>query len=518
MVKQPRSFFPAFDLLTLKDMAKKPSSLCDFITRCEAKIREGRGGDLIAELRKLNTAKIARQDRLPLANICRRVGQINLGLKILAPVVRADPKLREEPAGNGEKGEYAVLLMKNGSCPEAMRLLKEIDEDPDGKIQLQQAFCHIIQREPAAAAPLLRRYIAHCDWDYSKLIGQVNLASVLIDLGEVKEASSWIEKNIALCEHGGYHRLRANNLELRAQIRVAERDFRGAERDLNAAREILAEDAGTDLLMIRRWQAILRSLSAGDARFLHEFRVEAAQRQHWDSLRETDLYLLKVQYDVARHEHLFFGSPYADFRAHLAREVPVSLHRDVYFYGGSETAFFDVERGIFHGPEAGDFVPGGKSHQLLETLLRDFYRPVSLGGIFTALFPDEYYDVNSSPGRIHQVIRRTRAWIRDRALPFEIVETSGCYRLHVTGAYGFLVGKDRRPVDGNRLEWERFARSPAAAGDFVAQNIADVLGVSRTRSLELLKWAAQNSLVEKFGNNRATRYRLTDTDPQRIAG
>ena len=483
------------------------SSLSDLIAECEVHIRNGRGREVVPKLRKVTLAKVPREERLPFANICRRLNLISLGLKTLSSVVRADPKLNEDPPTNAEKGEYSVLLMKNGSYVEATRLLTEIRE-PDEKIQLQTAFCHIFQRRPSAAVPLLQSYIARSEWGYTRLIGSVNLASVLIDLGRREEAQELIEKNIEASDEGDYHRLKANNLELRAQIRIAKQDFIGAEKDLAVAEGLLSTDSGTDLLFIRRCQAILGSLRSAEPGPLLRFKEQVIEKRHWESLREVDLSLLKVSYDRALHEHLFFGSPYADFRSQIAREIEIRLTSDYYIYGRADAPLLEIGTGEFQGLDSGRSFPvGGKTHQLMEILMRDFYRPISLGGVFEGLFPGEYFDANSSPDRVYQILRRTRAWIKKSMLPFEIVETEGAYNIRVTGEIGIIVSSERKPVDANQLNWKRFIVSPFPKNGFVAQHITDVLGISRSQALELLKWAQEQDLIDKVGSGRSTRYR-----------
>src|SRR3954471_14229944 len=94
------------------------------VNECEALIRSGQDHKVSRELAKLNTAKVARKWRLPIANIARRTSQITIGLRLLTPVVRSENN--ENKPTPEELCEYAILLQRAGSVNEALSILENL--------------------------------------------------------------------------------------------------------------------------------------------------------------------------------------------------------------------------------------------------------------------------------------------------------------------------------------------------------------------------------------------------------
>src|SRR5436190_321363 len=96
------------------------------ISESESYIRSGRTGAASQLLKKINASAVAREVRLPLANLCRRAGLISLGIKLLSAVVRPKQEL-EIAATNSELAEYGVLLHRFGALSESLAVLNSVD-------------------------------------------------------------------------------------------------------------------------------------------------------------------------------------------------------------------------------------------------------------------------------------------------------------------------------------------------------------------------------------------------------
>src|SRR5262249_16869388 len=140
------------------------------------------------------------------------------------------------------------------------------------------------------------------------------------------------------------------------------------------------------------------------------------------------------------------GTPYEAFRSRVCAELDHHPEKSFYLLGAEGTPCMDITTGKINGEDALD--SGRIGHQLIEVLLRDFYRPVKLCEIFAQLFPDEHFDIFSSPNRVHQLLFRTRHWIEQRQLPFSITEEHGYYTLQRAEEFSFLIPYERRPVAG----------------------------------------------------------------------
>ncbi len=251
----------------------------------------------------------------------------------------------------------------------------------------------------------------------------MNLAAALIGTQSLREARGLLDENIALAASAGHQRLEGNCLELRAQVHIQQARFSEARADLDRAALIFTGEQTIDQLFVRKWQAIIEGLSSGSSEAISRFQREAEERQHWESVREADLYQVKVKFN---HEHflrLYVGTPYESYRQRIERELGRVPAEDSYRFGRAEGDALDLRTGRITSENA--LNPGKKIHQLFELLSRDLYRPIRLGGIFTELFQGECFDIFSSPSRVHQLIRRARRWLEETETPLLILEDGG---------------------------------------------------------------------------------------------
>lgn len=466
--------------------------------------RRVRDGQMVAAqhlLTTINTAQVPRAYRRPLAQLSRRAGVIAIGLKLLTPLVLAEKHgLNEEPTPE-ELAEYAILLQRNGSIKEAVGHLARIDAGSVPDAHLYRSFCHFSRWEYELAIPVLRLYIDAKHDEYARLVGRVNLAAALAMTRHHDEAL--LEIAAALPHAPG--RIRANLLELRAQVAIQSDRPADAERDLEDAARLLADAPTHDGLFILKWRAVLAATRTRSPLALHEFRDQAMKRGRWESAREADLQALRVHFDHPRFEHLLFGSPYPAFRSRVQRELGVtSLLRET-IHGDREGACFDVATGRLAGRELTK--PGSKAHQLVEILLRDFYRPANMGGLFAELFPGEYFDIFSSPDRVHQILRRTRRWLREASLPARILENGGNYRLETMPGLGFRVPLRRQSADWYAIHLASLQERFSAGAKISAARLREVLGFTEAEYKRFVKWALEEKRLARVGGGRSTGYR-----------
>ncbi|MEK7356468.1 MAG: hypothetical protein AAB250_08465, partial [Bdellovibrionota bacterium] len=373
--------------------------------------KAGRVGDAIKRLAALNTAPVPREWRLPLANVCRRTGLISTGLKLLfREIYPATRRPESEVATAGELAEYGVLLHRFGSLAESVEILKKADPALAPEALLFQAFCHFNRWEYAAAVPMLERYVALQAAPYQKFIGQVNLSAALVWSEQWQRGLEVVSENIETARASGYGRLQGNSHELRAQIHIYRRDFAKARQDLEASSKLLGTSGVLDSLFVRKWQTIVESFESKDVSKLEGLRREAIERRDGETAREADRFRLLIDFDQATFERLLFGTPYPEFRKMICRQMRRLPTRLDYVIGEGARCL-DVRSGEIAGSEE-ELRAGGKCHKVLDVLMSDFYRPTRLGGLFAELFPGEYFDIFSSPGRIHQILFRTRAWAK----------------------------------------------------------------------------------------------------------
>lgn len=479
------------------------------VGECDEQIKAGRVGEAVKRLTGLNTARVPREWRHPLANLCRRVGLISTGLKLLFHVVYPErAKVAEPPPTSAELAEYGVLLHRFGSLRESVAILKRANPGEAPETLLFQAFCHFNRWEYATAVPLLENYVAHQSAPYQKFIGEVNLSAALVWSEQWPRALEVVSRNIETAHANGYGRLEGNSYELRAQIHIYKRDFAKARADLEASGRLLGTSTVVDSLFVKKWQTILEALESRDPSKLSLLKGESLARRDGETAREADRFRLLISFDRTVFENLIYGTPYPEFRKMICRQLRQQPPTDVHLIGKPGGIVFDVESGRLSCEQVEPLKPGGKCHKMLELLSRDFYQPTRLGGVFAELFPGEYFDVFSSPGRVHQVLFRTRAWAKENSLPIEIKEANGFYSIEVGDGFALRVPYERHDVSGPALQWQKLGSLLGGAREFTAKEAREKLGLPRTTFQRLIAWAESERKIERVGEYNSTIYRL----------
>ena len=470
---------------------------------CDRMIRAGQTQAAAQRLGKINTAQVPRAWRLKLARLSRRSGSIALGLRLLTPLVSENRRgiLTGSPTP-AERAEYAALLFRCGAVREALESLTTIDvkEAPDAA--LFSAFCLFSQWDYERAVPSLEAYLRHVSDPYASLIGKVNLSAALVSTGRYANAETTIGECLEQTRSSGASRLEANCLELSTQMDVLRGNLTGAEASLARAEEILGDARTHDQLFIRCWRAFLDARKTGNKIPLLEFRQEALRRKRHETVREADLLALMIDFDQGDFDYLYFGTPFEAFRDRMTRLTGRAPSGDTYRLGGAEANCFDIMTGFSN---AGLALPQGeKIHQLIEILLRDFYRPMTTAGLFAALYPTERFNIFTSPTRVHQVVSRTRRWTDGSQAGFAVRCKGACYSLTISELVAFSLPKHRASVDTFELR-VRQLRALQSTG-FTARDASQTLGLSRSESRRVLEIALAQGVIEKYGAGPRTRY------------
>src|SRR4051812_39440456 len=91
----------------------------------EELVRKGEHNEARRALEAIPLRTIQRKDIAGMANLCRRVGLIERGIRLLNPIVRGNLALTS--ATEKESIEYAVLLTRLGGYHEAREILAQIE-------------------------------------------------------------------------------------------------------------------------------------------------------------------------------------------------------------------------------------------------------------------------------------------------------------------------------------------------------------------------------------------------------
>jgi hypothetical protein len=221
-------------------------------------------------------------------------------------------------------------------------------------------------------------------------------------------------------------------------------------------------------------------------------------------VREAEFYLLKVRFSRAGFDHLIFGTPFSSYRTRICRHLKSLPDKTEYILGSEGAPCFDLRSGEISGRIS--LNPGKKTHQLIGVLLQDLYRPIRTGGLFAELFPDEHFDILSSPDRVHQVLRRCRRWMEAERIPAKIVAHRGNYSIRIQGEFSFLLHLHRQVPSNLGVQLGKlinlFTDSP-----FGAREAREKLDLPLTSFNRLINWSIEHGHIQRTGSGPSTKYR-----------
>lgn len=486
----------------------KISKLIEF---CENEVREGRLATATKALASVNLSSVARELRLPMANLCRRLRMHFQGLRLLTPVVYQTKRKWAEEASPEELTEYAILLERAGGIREALRIAEKIDSTKVPQALFCRISCLVSQWDYLAAIPLLKQYAGLCQTPYARLIAEVNLAAALIADGHLQAAGEILPNILEQTKTSSSIRLHANCLELRAQLGMGNLISLAAKTDLEEAARLLKGSSTLDSIFIEKWKAVIRARELKSTAPLLRFRGRAQALKQWETVRETDLLILKIRFEQERFNQLLFGTPYHQFRLRVQRELGTTALESVYRIGPAKASGLNLISGRLSGIKASS-VPEGKIHELLRALFSDFYRPFPVVALFSNLFANEYFNITSSPFRVRQIIFRARAWLNSEEIPITILSRQGQYQAQCESRFSVLVSLDNRAP---KRQDKRLTVLKAAFmdRDFSAREARSRLKMPLTTFNRFISWALENRQLEKFGQGPATRYRILEFSP-----
>lgn len=471
------------------------------IEECEKLLRAGRLAEAAAKIKTMGASNIPREFKVHVANLCRRAQMDSLALRVLAPVVRSDNPAITQPRSE-EIAEYAAGLQKIGAVNEAIHLLTGVDRDQVPTASLYLAFCLFRQWDYEGAIPHLEHFVSREEDAYRRLVGRVNLAAAMASRDT--RAHAVVDEAMSAARDGRHSRLLANCHEIRAQIHAANREFAAARTELKLAHGLLPQ--GMDAFFVRKWTAVVDALESGRPAPLLELAPAARAQSDWETLREIDLFRLKIEFDRALFERLMFGTPFEAYRARAERDLGVRVQSESFLLGQPGLPCFDAASGEGSGAEIK--YPGKTLHQMLAILLSDFYKPWSLGEIFSQLFPKEYYNAFSSANRVHQLLWRLRKWLGDNRIPARLAESGGRFHLEMRDDFAFVVPYRRVENTQHALELHKIKRLFGTDQWFSQRDVRSVLNISSATFKRLAAWAVREQHFQRSGNGRATIYRI----------
>lgn len=452
----------------------------------------------------MSRKQVPREWLAEVASLAWRARLPELGMKLLAKAVRSpqDVPLKQR-ALPLEKVIYAGCLTQLGAVDEAHSLVDSVDPN-DCPLALFVRMTALVSRwEYGAAIPVIEEYLRRKPDPYRVLIARVNLAASFVFEGEAASARDLLdalERELASTRNG---RLLAYVHELASLLAWQERDLKRMRESLARAEGILAGGEATDALMRRKWEAVLaltETPSAGSLKQLHAVKNSAHRQEHWETVRDCDMFEAVLMRNESLLHHVYFGTPFENYRRRLLLR---------YESPGPLPDRYDWELGKVsaRSPVLSLVNPEGAYLRFLAYLASDFYRPQTTGALHARLYPRDYFNPDSAPLKIRQLILRVRRWCAGEKVPVKIQAGRDGYRVQSSSAFVLTVGasipvpRESNP-DLGRLEQVWTGRK------FSLKEAQLTLNRPERTVRRILKDAFDDGKLERTGAARSVRYRF----------
>jgi tetratricopeptide (TPR) repeat protein len=487
------------------------------IDELDAMIRAGELATVKGILEKIYYVKIPRAFIVKIANISRRVGYHRNALRLLNPLVRPRKPIHP-PASQDESVEYAIGLMRIGVVGEALKILRSVKDQNNPETLFNTALCLMTSWNYAEVIPILKKYLTSAKVSpYQMLVGKINLASAFVNDLKFDSAEEVLKEILSDANEKDHKLIVGYAHQTFAELEVNVGRFKQARKHLEKAQEYLRDSHYRYALYNEQWSAICSLLetkcSAASLKALNRVKQLAATKKVWEVIRDCELYQALITQDTDKLEKIYFGSPYPAFRDRVLRLYKKKLPLSEEFVWAplqppkSEKYILDVVEGVDRRSGA-KLKKGQLLHQLLQILTSDFYRPFKVEALFSALFENEYYDFNRSAHKVYDLIGRLRTWLKENAVPMEIVNISRTeFRIEFLEPYLLRI----KPFHGVRSSDDVFVeklKNSFSDKSFSCRDVMLVTGMSRATCKRYLREAVNKSELTASGEGQFRRYKV----------
>lgn len=488
-------------------------------------IRRGEIVTVQNEIEKISPNTIPRELVSDFADIARRVRSEKWGLRLLRPIVRPETPVISATT-EAELCSYAGLLIKVGALPEANSILLGLDQTKINNVQTFLSQIYIAQWNYKEAAACLKKVLSTNEIDpYQRCIAQVNLAGAFVFLEKYADLKKLLPQIFESCQKNGWDLLYGNALEISAQVAVIERDQSQATQLLQQAEQHSGQHSHYSIF-IDKWRSLSELFQtkpdepAGEAALL---KIEALRRKaetinSWETVRDLDFHVALH----LKHQNLllnvYFGTPHVEYKKRIERicknfgwKIPEFYFRKL--SKAPATRILDLFSGKEEGATMTEPMKTGKMlHRLLNILAMDFYKPIGVGELFSTLFPDEFFNLESSVDRVSQAVKQLRKWFEVNNIPVDVQVENSRYALVATGPYAFKIYKKMQSAqDLLQLGFEQQLKTLIEKWpyqSFSATKAAEELELSASSIRTLLQKAVEEERIFKSGDGRSTLYRF----------
>jgi hypothetical protein len=383
-------------------------------------IREANIKEAIVQFQHFENQKPPREFLLEVSNLARRLNKPFQILKWLHPLVRTEHLISEQ-ATDAEASLYAIGLVRIGAYREAKDILDKLPLNL-AEVQLGLIQLNGFQWKYQKMIRPLKRYMKLVPTDsYVYSIAQLNMLTALVDKEDWQACDAHAEHFLNIATEKKYTLLKANALETYAQSKIRQQDFSAATELLNEAGSILRNSGSRYDLFVKKWKLIidiLRSKNECTAEVVN-LQIEAQAKSEFETVRELDFYYALARQDQSLFQKVYCGTRFETYR----RRMKQKYAQDTAFLKEFAIPFTDNPnfQGAMQNFSSSSLELSVSAEKMLKIVLSDFYRPIQLGEVFRDLYPDEYFNPNTSKDRLYKVFSRLKQELQSQDSPIDII-------------------------------------------------------------------------------------------------
>lgn len=397
--------------------------------------------------------ELAEAEAIQYAHLSRRSGCALRGLKMLKPFVNIEGfgklKANDEVQLTYAAGLNSLHLLKEAN---AIFLNLKNSLDPENKSTSQLYFFMGLNAIARWDYENASQYfsIANCllTNEYVKQVAMVNYLASLVYLEKYSLVLQVIDAEILASEKNNWNLLIANLFEIKGQACLFLEDYDVAKYCFEKSIRLHGETNLMQQLLLQKWQLIMELRQKGiyNEPKWYQLQTQARHANLWELCRDLDFYSLFHCFDSSIFHKLIYGTPFDSYKIRLIKaQHSVQILEDPFIWNlpdliedaKSESNFYSKKPSTLKKISMKEIETRAdlfsvQDLQGIKCLSEDFYRPASLGQLYTQVFSDQYFQPETGNQRVQKFIQRLRIKLKKLDPLFEI----GQYRGHF-----YLAGK-----------------------------------------------------------------------------
>ena len=485
----------------------------DWSQAAEQLVTTGSGSIVADQLTSMDRSTVPAKHLAGFARLCRRVGMPLLGIQALYTTVKAetaDPSVEE-------LAEYANCLARIGRNKEAISIFDSIPEAKRLPYSLKYVDSLFNSWEYQKGKSVLEGALAGEGDSYRRKILSVNFLAALVALEQWGEAEDYGNQLREELSSSGANKLLGNTLELLGQVSIGNGDWQTARCRLESSLNLLEEAKSLSSLLPKKWLA-LGELKLGKSsretalQGIEEVKNQARKFRHWESLRHMDYFVARELNDSDAFSRLYYSCSHDSFRKlyldPIKSEFELSHH--IRWSTGKAPQVLHLDQDLTDKNKKSI-----QTHQVLfktlKALFSDYWTPLDVFKIHGLVFPEEYFNPNSSIDKVHKSMERLRAFLKDvpgLSLSIESNRDFG-YRLRCESGLVVIYPEDTGGFQNSLVD--QFVvdlRSHFGDQPFTRKDVDERLGLSVRKSNRRLAEARDSGQILSFGQGRGKHYKL----------